>query len=510
MDSVFTLKLQQFTFKDTFSTFLLTSYSSSELTDLSERLRAINNFLSALDSSTNKGFLHSYDLSRFPIISDLLPSFLSSDDAGFIKGESSMETYKWLYNLITLNLYVFCVESIKIGECIEVCIDALEDLKEKEKELYGRLDPSIRHFLTKRGLSIRENVYVGFDTEFTRDSEGVDRNKLVSVQLAVNTKSYITVPKVIKYQISTLEDTTGKLIFLNKSSNKFNYSKVETSIQSCVERVRRMKYGDSDSGVFILNECLKYVKGLNYTESNDHTTFALPRTTIQPFIHFGDSFSFRELIEISSSLSKPYTDKSYTTILDLIVTCCSSDKLSLINGKDRLLEEIDKKLNSYTKIIELTACEKPLPFLQSGEIPLVIGEKRLSRLYLNHFFGHKLCITKRRSYTVIAHLTPADFSMLSDFEELKEVLSIVNGSFVTIGKPLVVGARAVNIRDTMLLAPGGSKSLDAIGQLYGEDYKKIKIPITDLERMDLFLERDKTSFVNYALRDALISLIHAS
>jgi hypothetical protein len=99
--------------------------------------------------------------------------------------------------------------------------------------------------------------------------------------------------------------------------------------------------------------------------------------------------------------------------------------------------------------------------------------------------------------------------MLNDFEEIKEELSIVNGSFVTLGKPFKFQGRSVHIRDTMLLAPGGSKSLTNIGRLYGEMFKKVEINKSDLEDMQGFLQRDKSKFIDYALRDALISLIHA-
>ena len=52
---------------------------------------------------------------------------------------------------------------------------------------------------------------------------------------------------------------------------------------------------------------------------------------------------------------------------------------------------------------------------------------------------------------------------MSDFDDIKEELSIVNGSFVTLGDPLKYDDKTIHIRDTMLLAPGRSKSLASIG-----------------------------------------------
>ena len=66
--------------------------------------------------------------------------------------------------------------------------------------------------------------------------------------------------------------------------------------------------------------------------------------------------------------------------------------------------------------------------------------------------------------------------MFNDFEELKKVLvNIVNNSFVTLGKPVLISNTNVFIRDSMLLAPQGHKSLESVGSLYGGDFKKVDI-----------------------------------
>jgi hypothetical protein len=148
----------------------------------------------------------------------------------------------------------------------------------------------------------------------------------------------------------------------------------------------------------------------------------------------------------------------------------------------------------------------------------------------------KLSVTKIRNNYFIAHLTNADLSIMNDFDTLKEELDIVNKCFVTLGKPIVIGNTNVIIRDTMLLAPQGCRSLEKIGSLYGEDFKKVDIAkdlkeeqkeklTKDLteeqkekidrnqyikENMDLLLKIDKELFDSYAIKDAIIPLIHAS
>lgn len=68
------------------------------------------------------------------------------------------------------------------------------------------------------------------------------------------------------------------------------------------------------------------------------------------------------------------------------------------------------------------------------------------------------------------------------------------------------------LRDTILLTPPikGSRSLSAVGSMYSDDFHKIKISHEDLHDMKSFLFRDFSKFKQYALRDSVVTLIHAS
>jgi len=79
--------------------------------------------------------------------------------------------------------------------------------------------------------------------------------------------------------------------------------------------------------------------------------------------------------------------------------------------------------------------------------------------------------------------------MLNDFDLIKEELSIVNGSFVTLKKPFFFEGVNIHVRDTMLLAPGGSKSLASIGSLYGKGFNKICIEKSEIEDMQTFFKK---------------------
>lgn len=498
------LKISPFVWLDTYS---LLRISTNNLT-LSQVLKGINTVILKLESSTSKGFLTSQNLKLFPVICEILPSFLNEDELQskeYISGDKSMESYKWIYNVILLNLYLQCLEILN-KDLTKEDIEVVGDLKAKESEIYSMLDPSIRYHIQKRGIGIKENIYIGFDTEFTK--KDLNHNDLISSQLAVTTQSYIQIPRVTKYQISKIDEATNELKKEKKNSSIFNYSKVETTIQMALNEIRRIKFEQHDTNLFVLTEGLKRIKGISYYEHEDKTVFSLPRSLIQPYIHYGNSFSIKAIIQISSGIAKHSLEEKYRKIMRLI-TDISSNKFSILDGKAKLETELNTKYICYDEIEELkTGVEQTLPVLNT-KIMEDLDEKSLTRKYITDLFPQKISVTRNRNYYIIAHLTPADLSLMSDFERVKEDLSIVNGSFVTLGKPLKYCGRKIHVRDTMLLAPGGSKSLANIGRLYGDAFNKLKISTKDLEDMQGFLQRDKEKFTEYAIRDSLISLIHA-
>jgi hypothetical protein len=524
IDSKLKLKIQKFEFSDSYDVFKLDT-SVWKGVSVSVLLSSVSSFLIALDSSTTKGFLPHLDLTKFPVISELLPCFWEKDES-YVNGVESMESYKWLYNVVILNLYTLIIETSQ-SPCIDDDDDdddVVAELKNCESDLFDRLDPSIRLYLVKRGVSIKENVYVGFDTEYTKFDYVT--NRIVSSQLAVSSKCYLQLPRMENYKLSKVDEKSNKVTLITKSSNCFKYSKVEGSIQSCITLVRNLKYGFYDVNVMILGECLRLLKGVNYTEHDDSTLFSFPRSSIQPFIKLGNNFSFQELIDISCAIALPQL-QTQDEMLKSLLTAIAGKGFSMVNGRDKLLGDIYSSFNDYVDYEVMSGvCEKVLPYLTSStldelsqnkqckkgkkgkKVKKMKNEKSLSRSYL--YLPERVSVTKKRVYTVIGHLTPADLSVLSDFELLKEELSIVNGSFVTLGKPIKWGERCVHVRDTMLLAPGLSKSLDSIGKMYGAELNKIKISQSDIENMHDYLERDKDGFIAYAIRDAVISLVHAS
>ena len=513
--------LKKLVFKDSCASFLLDK-EQFLCFNLKEQMQIIVEFQKALDSVGRKGYLNSVDLTTYPLVSELLPFFINTasetDYCEFINGSKSMDTFKWLHNILQLNNYLLCLLALKGIQ--QSCDPDLEtdletDLKIRERVLFSKLDPSISFHMRKQGISFIKNTYTGFDTEF--NFEDVKRNRLVSAQLAISSKVFIKIPKTPRYTISTMNIKENRLHALNKDSSVFNYYKVENTIQWVMQEIKLMKYGNYEEMMLIITESLKVIKGLKYFEAEDYTLFNLPHSAIQPYICLKPKFSLRELVEISSSISTPYLDQVSTKSLSLLKNICSRN-LTIQNGKESLEEEIYNYF-AECSLFQLLSEEsgRNLPCIIQGrrkERKLRVNktEKKLSREFLTDLFSgdQKVCITTTRNYYIVAHLTQADLSMLSDFEEVKGELTIVNGSFVTLRDPLKFADRNIHIRDTMLLAPGGSKSLAQIGKLYGEDFNKITISKQNLEDMNNFLKVEPDKFVEYAVRDALISLTHAS
>jgi hypothetical protein len=119
-----------------------------------------------------------------------------------------------------------------------------------------------------------------------------------------------------------------------------------------------------------------------------------------------------------------------------------------------------------------------------------------------------LNINRIKKFYLIAHLTQADLSMLKDFDDFKEQLTIVNKCFVTLGKPIDHEGYLIHIRDTSLLAPAGKKDLSSLGDLLG--VHKLDLSPSELKSMDMLLLNNREKFINYAITDAVITLLYAN
>lgn len=173
--------------------------------------------------------------------------------------------------------------------------DAQADLIVLLNEIYKLIDPSIRRYIQKRGITIINNVYSGFDSEYKLKNDGKSNN-LISVQLATSTKVIIKLPLSPSYNLSTIHTQTNKVYKkrykrmdevdfdleekldleskleakANDKKNKkgFDFGKMEDLLRFLGYAIRLVKYPDYDYSMSKLIDGLKG-EGLNSMSTDD-------------------------------------------------------------------------------------------------------------------------------------------------------------------------------------------------------------------------------------------------
>ena len=126
-----------------------------------------------------------------------------------------------------------------------------------------------------------------------------------------------------------------------------------------------------------------------------------------------------------------------------------------------------------------------------------------------------------RTILLVGHFTKADVPAFRDFADIRKVVAAVRSSFVTTDANLELVAETdngrleldVRLRDTFLLAPTGSQSLGALGDILG--LPKIVLdadPLVERKmkmRMDVLRSRNWDLFRRYAIQDAVICAEYA-
>lgn len=115
------------------------------------------------------------------------------------------------------------------------------------------------------------------------------------------------------------------------------------------------------------------------------------------------------------------------------------------------------------------------------------------------------------------HFTRADMPAFSDFKDMRSLISAVRNTFLSLDQHIAYRLAfrkskdvelKVSLRDTMLLTPGTSKSLDTIGQLVGRPKILLdpdKQKDRELKSRMRFVRDDRWDvFKEYALNDAII------
>jgi len=219
------------------------------------------------------------------------------------------------------------------------------------------------------------------------------------------------------------------------------------------------------------------MEGVKSFTMDDNILFTFPKTAPVTLLKYVNEYNSTELIKDSEGLNDIEHSKALLRFIQLLNDVAGVEK------------EISSKMYSSIE----NSANKP-----TSRISYRFGKSKLS-------------ITTNRILFICMHESPADLSILKDFETFKESLDIVGRSFVTRCRPLNFDycKSRVHIRDTTLIAPAGAKSLAGLGDIYGDDFKKIDIG-NYRGRMSSLLKDNKELFEKYAIRDSIITLKHAT
>lgn len=492
-----------------------------------ELYKEINLLLDELDSINRKGFINETNLQALPLINECI-SILLKDYSEYRKmqeeyGETSgsfvwigvegykvkdaMLLYRWSYNLIILKLLMYSEAYIKHNVSKNIDNDLLLDFKNISKLLSSKLEPSIREKFARKGISYISNIYTGFDTEYVSiDSK---TNKLLSVQMSLTTSLLLKLPLKTNFDFEEFN------VFANdvykKDTEEIDEIRSAVKMDMIKEYINKsIEYHRILNNNYLYDLTMEKLirilieKGIRFVKKDDSITFIFDSDKIREYYKTTNKYSFKELILTSNDIVKndiEFNKEKVKCILDSIfkeidmdININNTDKMNNLSDYKEFLEKISSNIdtNGYQNII---VNREP-------------NTGKYKRSYNQSFTHDKISVTNIINNYIIGHMTSADLSMLEDFNELKHELNIINKSFITLSKPINIDGVNVYIRDTMLLAPGSKKSLQNIGSLY-ENIPKIDIDEKYKDNMEDFLMLEPDKFKEYAMRDALITMIHA-
>jgi hypothetical protein len=352
-------------------------------------------------------------------------------------------------------------------------------------------------------MSFIQNIYTGFDTEFKRRDDKF--NNLLSVQLAINTMLMLKMPLNKDFDFVDLDVSSNrfyKIYSYNRS--KIDVDLIKDMINKSIKFTRDLNNYNHDESIFKL---IKGLKNLNikHIEKDGSIYFLFDSTEVRKFIKITDNFSFKELIATSKSIANTSLEEELDKVYKILKNIFNNREFEYNRKLDLVEMETVKDEGIFVKDEGILVKEEDFTVVKDSSNKI---KGKYTRTKNQSFTNDKISVTKVINNYLLAHLTNADLSILSDFEEFKNQMDIVNGSFVTLKKSILIDGVNVIIRDTKLLTPGG-KSLDFLSSLYQDpNVNKIKLTKDQLENMDKFLEDNPELFKDYALRDAYICLLH--
>jgi len=531
----------------------------SRLQEIKETLQKIN---------LEKGYVLStnlFDGNIYPIISDVIPIFISLDEFNNLNNYFKTTCYKWIINIIILNFYTICNKCLKILDSIifNTIIQEMKilEIKSQFKCLsqwsYSMLDNSIKQHLQLRHINISSEIMTGFDTEYLPIDWGI--NKLLSGQLSFSHILKLSIPIFKQFTFEGINTLTSDNYI--KVPPKFSEVPLLTDfITNKIIENRFYKFQNHDSimlkiaNYFASNEAVLSVSVtsrnilIQFSKSMIRNLFIIPQHGEELKINFNSLINLithncveRDMAEewlvnkflnlnfsmissapvIDSKIAESWNSKTMVTspIMDVILSNEENLRLNDIIGDRSDFRRILTFINnvnvspdseSDSGLVEEESLESKL--LNKGA-ELLEKEGELGGLDLIapqeiQKDSFNLILNFRRKIYLAAHYNTADLTMLNDWDSVSyKNIDIIKKCFSSLNKSFkYLGNEKIFLRDTMLLTSAAAKRLKDIAYSYG--LEKVELSTKYIEDMQLLFNEDFELFKKYAMNDSLITLIH--
>ena len=270
-------------------------------------IKNVELFLEDIDSYKSKGYINKNSITLLDDMKLTLDYGLVTDNEGYIFTlVPDPEFYRWFLNLIILTLYYNLLQIQIENEADDT--DNYHDLNMLIKNLYGRLHPLILTKIQKKGISVSLNLYNGFDTEFEIEDESKFKNKLLSRQIAINSRMIIKLPLFEQFYLGYIHPLTSE-IKTKEDMSTGGLLNIIKDIRICIKNIRVLKYNDYDKFLESLKNVLDSMDIYKKIESHTNITYIFNFTKVKTSITYPEEYSFKDLVKDSKNLGNEFLEE---------------------------------------------------------------------------------------------------------------------------------------------------------------------------------------------------------
>ena len=177
----------------------------------SDIIVSTHSLLETMDQINERGYVQMSIFENDNHFLNKIASFLN--DMGYEKPTlgGSKTSYTLWHNFLFINFYRLLQERLKHGSGGSLSSDIILELEGLSGKILAKIDPFLRFQLQKRGITIMQHSYVGFDTEFEMEDHTKFMNRLISVQFAVQCRTLVKVPLYSIQDISYVHPLTNEI-----------------------------------------------------------------------------------------------------------------------------------------------------------------------------------------------------------------------------------------------------------------------------------------------------------